>query len=125
MCLKYIKFSSQNLGNGGGDKNGRRWTTFGFEIEIILDRLAARSVLCGPRASRSVLCSSHTFNSHHDTHASRSIFLIHFSNFLINYMIKIIYLFSSKYLKKEKKSYTLFKETIFQNNAYFESHIFW
>ena len=40
-------------------------------------------------------------------------------------MIKIIYLFSYKYLKKEKQSQTLFKETILQNNAYFVSHIFW
>ena len=29
--------------------------------------------------------------SHHDARASRSIFCIHFTNFLINYMIKIIY----------------------------------
>ena len=40
-------------------------------------------------------------------------------------MIKIIYLFSFKYLKKEKQSLTLFKETILQNTAYFVSHIFW
>ena len=33
LCLKYIKFYFQNLGNGREDKNVRRWTTFGFEIE--------------------------------------------------------------------------------------------
>ena len=30
LWLKYIKFSFLNLENGREDKNGRRWTTFGF-----------------------------------------------------------------------------------------------
>ena len=30
---EYIKFSFQNLGNSREDKNRRRETTFGFEIE--------------------------------------------------------------------------------------------
>ena len=34
-------------------------------------------------------------------------------------------LFSSKYLMKEKNSYTVFKQTIFYFNAYFVLHIFW
>ena len=34
-------------------------------------------------------------------------------------------LFSSEYLKKEKNSLTVFKQTIFYFNAYFVSHIFW
>ena len=30
LCPKYIKFYFQNWGNVKKDKNGRRWTTFGF-----------------------------------------------------------------------------------------------
>ena len=59
-----------------------------------------------------------------DCHIRKRSRAVHFSNFLINYLIKIIYLFPSKHLKKEKQSYTLFKKMILQNNAYYVSHIF-
>ena len=33
LCPKYIKFDSQNLGDGREDKNRRRQTTLGFNNE--------------------------------------------------------------------------------------------
>ena len=33
LCPKYIKFCFQNLGNVRVDKNGGRWTTYGFNNE--------------------------------------------------------------------------------------------
>ena len=44
--------------------------------------------------------------SHHDARASHSIFCIHFSNFLINYMIKIIYFLP--YLSRRKNNRRLY-----------------
>ena len=46
-------------------------------------------------------------HSHQDTRALRSIFCIHFCNFLVIYITKKN-LFYSKYLKKEKNSWTVF-----------------
>ena len=62
--------------------------------------------------------------SYHDTRASRLIFCMHFCNFLIIYKIEKNSS-SSKYLKKEKNSQTVFKQTIFSSNVHFESRIFW
>ena len=54
-----------------------------------------------------VLVKHHySVHSHHDARASRSIFCIHFSNFLINYMVKIIYFFSN--LSKRKNNRRLY-----------------
>ena len=33
LCQKYIEFCFQKMGNVREDKNGRRWTTFGFNNE--------------------------------------------------------------------------------------------
>ena len=46
---------------------------------------------------------------HHGARASRSIFCIHFSNFIINYMIKIIYFLSNLSKKKNNRELYLRK----------------
>ena len=32
LCTKYVTFCLQKLGNGREAENGRRWTTFSFNI---------------------------------------------------------------------------------------------
>ena len=62
-------------------------------------------------------------HSHYDTRASRSIFCIHFRNFLINYMIKIIYFLPNTSKRKNNRRLYLrkrvYKTTLISCLTYF------